>query len=106
MQVLNPKVIQGYASVLDYEAHILVRSMYFETRMGTTPINPAHFVGRYILKYAATVSSFPGHKSLTNMIRPLQQHVNDSLRDSYRLHTRSLDQACASFGEGVQRTRR
>jgi cytochrome P450 len=51
MQVLNPKVIQGYASVLDYEAHILVRSMYFETRMGTMPINPAHFVGRYALKY-------------------------------------------------------
>jgi len=49
MQVLNPKAIQGYASVLDYEAHILVRSMYFETRMGITPINPANFVGRYIL---------------------------------------------------------
>jgi hypothetical protein len=51
MQVLNPKVIQGYASMLDYEAHILVRSMYFETKMGTMPINPAHFVGRYALKY-------------------------------------------------------
>ena len=51
MQVLNPKAIQGYASVLDYEAHILVRSMYLETRMGTTPINPAHFIGRYALKY-------------------------------------------------------
>jgi hypothetical protein len=50
MQVLNPKAVQGYASVLDYEAHILVRSMYHETRMGTIPINPAHFVGRYTLK--------------------------------------------------------
>jgi hypothetical protein len=106
MQVLNPKAIQGYASVLDYEAHILVRSMYFETRMGITPINPAHFVGRYILKYATTVSSFPGHKSLTNVMRPCQQHVNDSLRDSYRFHTRSLDQACASFDEGVHGTLR
>ena len=56
MQVLNPKAIQGYASVLDYEALILVRSMYFETRMGITPIDPAHFVGRYVLKYAAAVS--------------------------------------------------
>ena len=53
MQALNPKAIQGYAPVLDYEAHILVRSMYFESSMGTMPINPAHFVGRYALKYVA-----------------------------------------------------
>ena len=51
MQVLTPKAIQGYASVLDYEAHILIRSMYNETQMGKLPINPAHFVGRYALKY-------------------------------------------------------
>ena len=55
MQLLTPKAIQGYASVLDYEAHILVRSMYYETRAGTLPINPAHFVGRYALKYVAHV---------------------------------------------------
>ena len=54
MQLLTPKAIQGYASVLDYEAHILVRSMYYETRMGTVPINPSHFVGRYALKYVAS----------------------------------------------------
>ena len=56
MQALNPKAVQEYASVLDYEAHILVRSMYYETKMGTIPINPAHFVGRYTLKYAITSS--------------------------------------------------
>ena len=50
MQLLTPKAIQGYASVLDYEAHILVRSMYYETRAGALPINPARFVGRYALK--------------------------------------------------------
>lgn len=49
-QLLTQKAIQGYASVLDYEAHILVRSLYHESRMGTLPINPAHFVGRYALK--------------------------------------------------------
>ncbi|KAF8257885.1 cytochrome P450 [Lactarius quietus] len=42
-QLLTQKAIQGYASVLDYEAHILVRSLYHESRMGTLPINPAHF---------------------------------------------------------------
>ncbi len=51
MQLLTPKAIQGYASVLDYEAHILIRSMYYETKMGKSPINPGHFVGRYALKY-------------------------------------------------------
>ena len=53
MQALSPKAVQGHASVLDYEAHILVRSMYLESGMGTTPIDPAHFVGRYALKYVA-----------------------------------------------------
>jgi hypothetical protein len=51
MQLLTAKAIQGYAPVLDYEAHILVRSMYYETQMGKLPINPLHFVGRYALKY-------------------------------------------------------
>ena len=51
MQVLTPKAIRGYAPVFDYEAQILIRSMYHETQMGKLPINPAHFVGRYALKY-------------------------------------------------------
>ena len=50
MQVLNPKAIQGYVPVFDYEAHILIQSMNRETRMGMIPINPAHFVGRFALK--------------------------------------------------------
>lgn len=57
LQLLNPKAIQGYASVLDYEAHILIRSMYYETAQGKVPVNPAHFVGRYALKYVAHASS-------------------------------------------------
>jgi cytochrome P450 len=55
MQVLTPKAIQGYASVLDYEAHILIRRMYHEMQMGKLSINPAHFVGRYALKYVAHI---------------------------------------------------
>ncbi|KAF8268651.1 cytochrome P450 [Lactarius quietus] len=54
-QVLSQKAIQGYASVLDYEAHILVRSLYHESKMGTLPINPAHFSGRYALNNMLTV---------------------------------------------------
>jgi cytochrome P450 len=55
-QVLTPKAIQGYASVLDYEAHILVRSLYHESKLGTLPINPAHFTGRYALNNMLTIS--------------------------------------------------
>jgi hypothetical protein len=50
MQLLNPKAIQGYASVLDYEAHILIRSLYHASKMGSLPVNPAHIAGRYALK--------------------------------------------------------
>lgn len=51
MQLLTPRAIQGYASVLDYEAHILIRSLYHKSKKGTLPINPAHFLGRYALKW-------------------------------------------------------
>ena len=53
MQLLTPKAIQGYASVLEYEAHILVQSLYHKSKMGTLPINPAYFTGRYALKWVA-----------------------------------------------------
>ena len=72
MQLLTPKAIQGYAPVLDYEAHILVRSMYYETEMGKKPIDPAHFVARYALKYVARASSPHGRGILTYVMRRLQ----------------------------------
>lgn len=50
MQLLTPKAVTGYANVLDYEAHILVRSLYLESKCGQVPINPAHYAGRYALK--------------------------------------------------------
>jgi len=56
-QLLNPKALQEYASVFDCEAHILVRSIFHKTGMGKLPIDPAHIVGRYALKYVAHASS-------------------------------------------------
>jgi hypothetical protein len=55
--MLTPKAIQGYAPFFDYEAHMLVRSLYYETEMGEKAIDPEHFVARYALKYVARVSS-------------------------------------------------
>ncbi|KAH9475128.1 Cytochrome P450 monooxygenase virE [Psilocybe cubensis] len=46
---LNPKAMEGYASVMDYESHILIKSLYDESQQGKSPVNPAHFAGRFAL---------------------------------------------------------
>ena len=50
MSLLTPKAMESYADVLDYEAHILIRSLYQDTKQGTVPLNPANYAGRYVLK--------------------------------------------------------
>lgn len=42
--------MQGYAAVMDYESHILIKSLFEESLRGKLPINPAHFAGRFALK--------------------------------------------------------
>lgn len=49
-QVLTPKAMQGFAAILDYESHILVKSLYEEGQKGQRPINPANYCGRFALK--------------------------------------------------------
>ncbi|KAI0319142.1 cytochrome P450 [Amylostereum chailletii] len=56
VSLLTPKAIEGYAHVLDYEAHILIKSLYHESGSGLHPVNPAHFAGRYALNNMLTVS--------------------------------------------------
>ncbi|KAJ3543693.1 hypothetical protein NM688_g5830 [Phlebia brevispora] len=55
-QLLTPKAIQGYNDVLDYEARIMIRSMYLESCQGALPINPAHYTGRYTLNNMLTIT--------------------------------------------------
>lgn len=55
MWLLTPKAIEEYTNVLDYEAHMLVRSLYNETKQGQVPINPAKLAGRYILNNMLTI---------------------------------------------------
>lgn len=50
MQLLTPRAIQGYNSKLEYEAHILIRSLYEDSLKGDFAINPSRNVGRYVLK--------------------------------------------------------
>ena len=46
--------------------------MYYEAEMGKKPIDPAHFVARYALKYVARASSSHGRGVLTYVICRLQ----------------------------------
>ncbi|KJA25291.1 hypothetical protein HYPSUDRAFT_85428 [Hypholoma sublateritium FD-334 SS-4] len=46
---LNPKAMQSYAAVMDYESHIFIKSLFEESLRGKLPINPAHFAGRFAL---------------------------------------------------------
>jgi hypothetical protein len=70
--VLTPKAIQGYAPFFDYEARMLVRSLYYETEMGKKAIDPAHFVARYALKYVTRASFSLGCGILTYVMCRLQ----------------------------------
>ena len=58
MQLLTPKAMQSYAHVLDYEARIMIRSFFNETKQGTLPINPGHYAGRYAFKYGLSLLCF------------------------------------------------
>ncbi|KAG6831335.1 hypothetical protein H0H92_011250 [Tricholoma furcatifolium] len=48
-QVLTPKAMQGYTDIMDYEAHMFIRSLYDESKQGALPINPAHYTGSNML---------------------------------------------------------
>ncbi|KAG6909248.1 hypothetical protein DXG01_001430 [Tephrocybe rancida] len=55
-QILTPKALQGYAGIMDYEAHMFIRSLYDESKKGVLPINPAHYTGRFALNNMLIVS--------------------------------------------------
>lgn len=50
MWLLTPKAIQGYANVLDFEAQMLIQSLYRDTQKGKVPVDPASYAGRYAFK--------------------------------------------------------
>ncbi|KAJ6546664.1 cytochrome P450 [Mycena vulgaris] len=56
MQFLTPKAMEGYAQVLDYEAAILIRSFYQESKQGALALDPASYAGRYALNNMLTIS--------------------------------------------------
>ncbi|KAJ7044580.1 cytochrome P450 [Mycena alexandri] len=56
MQFLTPKAIESFDHVLDYEASILVRSLYNESKQGSLPLDAASYCGRYALNNMLTIS--------------------------------------------------
>ncbi|KAF5379610.1 hypothetical protein D9757_009194 [Collybiopsis confluens] len=56
MQLLTPKAIEGYADNLEYEAHILIRTMMSNGGRGTVPLNPHNYAGRYALNNMLYIS--------------------------------------------------
>ncbi|KAI0318335.1 cytochrome P450 [Amylostereum chailletii] len=56
MQQLTPKAVAGYTHILDYESHILARSLYYEGNKGSLPINPALYVARYSINNMLNLS--------------------------------------------------
>ena len=55
MQVLNPKAIKSFTSEIEYESHILIKSLYEQGKSGEFPINPAHYTGRFALKLVSSI---------------------------------------------------
>lgn len=56
LRPMTPKAMQAYGHVLDYEARIMIRTLLNETRHVGLPINPTHYVRRYIFKYDPILS--------------------------------------------------
>ncbi|EGO26305.1 hypothetical protein SERLADRAFT_367896 [Serpula lacrymans var. lacrymans S7.9] len=54
--ILAPKAVESYSATLDYEAHMLIRSLFHDTKQGLIPVNPAHYAGRYVLNNMLSVT--------------------------------------------------
>ncbi|KAJ3481079.1 hypothetical protein NLI96_g7909 [Meripilus lineatus] len=104
LRPMTPKAMQAYGHVLDYEARIMIRTLLNETRHVGLPINPTHYVRRYIFnnmlmlafgtrtdttadplieRTLALATEFMG---LTDFIEPLQKIPSYERYRGNRLH--------------------
>ncbi|KIK54002.1 hypothetical protein GYMLUDRAFT_264859 [Collybiopsis luxurians FD-317 M1] len=56
MTLLTPKAIDGYSHSLNYESHILMRSLLDDGLFGEVPVNPHNYAGRYALNNMLYIS--------------------------------------------------
>ncbi|EJD41001.1 cytochrome P450 [Auricularia subglabra TFB-10046 SS5] len=56
MTLLFPSAIHGYSHVIDYEALVLLRSLYHQGKAGQVAFNPTHYTGRFTLNNMLTIS--------------------------------------------------
>ena len=55
MQVLNPRAIESFTSTMEYESHILIKSLYEQGKNGELPIDPARYIARFALKLVSSI---------------------------------------------------
>lgn len=60
MTLLFPSAIHGYSHVIDYEALVLLRSLYRQGQAGKVAFNPTHYTGRFTLNNMLTISYVHG----------------------------------------------
>ncbi|KAF2006507.1 cytochrome P450 [Amniculicola lignicola CBS 123094] len=53
---LNPKAVDKYTSVLDFEATDMIRALYVDCNNGTTHVNPQTYAGRCSLNNMLTIT--------------------------------------------------
>jgi len=87
MQVLTPKAMQGFISIMEYESHILIKLLYEEGQKGIIPINPAHYAGCFALKSAQFTFSGMLFRLTEHTVTCLSSHLACGL---IRLVTHSL----------------
>ncbi|KAI0312784.1 cytochrome P450 [Amylostereum chailletii] len=56
MQQLSAKAVAEYTHLLDYESHILTRSLYYEGGKGSLAVNPALYAARYSINNMLNLS--------------------------------------------------
>ena len=83
MQVLNPRAIESFNTAMEYESHILIKSLYEQGKNGELPINPAHYTGRFALK---SVTS-----TCCTMLLELKWPHSNMLLISFGMRTNSSD---------------
>ncbi|KAG6879406.1 hypothetical protein C0992_002888 [Termitomyces sp. T32_za158] len=55
-QALSPKALQEHSNIIDYEAHMFIRSLYEGSEGGLVPIDPANHCDRFALNIMLMIS--------------------------------------------------
>ncbi|KAF7352574.1 Cytochrome P450 2F2 [Mycena venus] len=69
MLFLTPKAIEGYGHVIEYEAFVLVRSLYADSQQGNLAVDPASYADRYAVNNMLSVSFATRSDSSSGLVK-------------------------------------